>query len=64
MEFDPARFGNWTTIDFAIAKTRESYGYNTAYSYPYEERKAGRPTRRVNPIQDRYDQNKDEYVYK
>ncbi len=64
MEFDPARYGNWTTIDFAIAKTRESYGYNTAYSYPFEERKAGRPTKRVNPIQDRYYKNKEEYVYK
>ena len=41
-------------MDFALAKTRESYGYNTAYSYPFEERRAGRPTKRVNPIQDRY----------
>ena len=22
------RYGNWTDIDYAVAKTRESYGYN------------------------------------
>jgi len=53
IEFDPARYGHWTTMDFALEKTRESYGYNTAYAFPFEERPAGRPTKRVNPIFDK-----------
>lgn len=50
LEFDPLRYGKWTNLEYTIAKTRESYGYNTALSYPNEERFAGRPTARVNPI--------------
>ena len=52
-EMDPARYGPWMTMDYALVKTRESYGMNNAYGYPYEERRAGRPTRRVTPIHDR-----------
>ena len=25
-EFDPLRYGEWTSVDYAVAKTRESYG--------------------------------------
>ena len=52
-EFDPLRYGKWTTLEYALEKTRESYGMNNAYGYPYEERFAGRPTNRVNPLTDR-----------
>jgi len=50
IEFDPLRYGKWTTLDYALAKTRESYGMNNAFGYPYEERLAGRPTQRVTPL--------------
>ena len=33
-----------------MAKTRESYGMNTALSFPHEEREAGRPTTRPRPL--------------
>ena len=33
-----------------MAKTRESYGMNTALSFPHEERQAGRPTVRPRPL--------------
>ena len=49
-EFDPGRFGSWTTLDFSLAKTRESYGLNTALGVPHEERFAGRPTSRPRPL--------------
>ena len=39
-------------MDFTVAKTRESYGMNTALSYPHEERTAGRPTSRPRPLYD------------
>ena len=26
------RYGNWTDIDYAVTKTRESYGFNNAVS--------------------------------
>merc|ERR1711970_1062900 len=52
IEFDPLRYGNWTDIDYAVTKTRESYGYNNAVGYPHEERYAGRPTRRPSPLQE------------
>ena len=26
------RYGDWTDIDYAVTKTRESYGYNNAVS--------------------------------
>ena len=52
VEFDPLRYNSWTNVDYAIAKTRESYGYNTALAYPHEERLAGRPTTRPRPLYD------------
>jgi len=36
--------------EFHLAKARETYGMNNAYSYPKEVRWAGRPTSRVTPI--------------
>lgn len=50
IEFDPLRYGNWANIDYALEKTRESYGMNNAYGFPHEERFAGRPTKRVTPL--------------
>ena len=52
LEFDPCRYNTWTDVDFTLAKTRESYGYNTALAYPHEERFAGRPTNRPRPLYD------------
>ena len=52
IEFDPLRYSSWTDIDFAVSKTRESYGMNTALGYPHEERTAGRPTSRPRPLYD------------
>ena len=51
-EFDPLRYNSWTDVEFTLAKTRESYGMNTALSYPHEERSAGRPTSRPRPLYD------------
>ena len=51
-EFDPLRYNSWTDVEFSLAKTRESYGYNTALAYPHEERFAGRPTTRPRPLYD------------
>ncbi|CAG2069509.1 unnamed protein product, partial [Timema podura] len=50
LEVDPLRYGSWTDLPFALAKVRESYGLNTAVTYPKEERFAGRPTRRVSGV--------------
>lgn len=49
-EMDPLRYGKWTTMDYALEKTRESYGMNNAFGYPYEERFSGRPTQRKTPL--------------
>merc|ERR1719153_2184228 len=40
-------------MDNALAKTRESYGFNNAIGYPNEERFAGRPTSRPSPLHDK-----------
>ena len=53
IDFDPVRYGKWTSEDYTIAKTRESYGMNTALSFPHEERTAGRPTTRPRPLYSR-----------
>ena len=53
IEFDPLRYGEWTTAEYALDKTRESYGFNNAVPFPGEERLAGRPTARVSPLHDR-----------
>lgn len=53
IEFDPLRYNNWTTMDYAIEKTRESYGFNNIVGYPNEERFAGRPTNRPRPLHDK-----------
>jgi dimethylglycine dehydrogenase len=53
IEFDPLRYGKWTTVDYALTKTRESYGCNNAIGYPNEERFAGRPTNRPRHIHDK-----------
>lgn len=45
-----SRYGKWTTTDYSLAKARESYGWNSAVTYPHEERLAARPTYRVSGI--------------
>ena len=45
IEFDPCRYGPWTTDEYSLAKCRESYGMNTALAFPREERFAGRSGR-------------------
>ena len=45
-ELDQGRYGNWTTKDYVMAKTRESYGYNNQTGHPKLERPAGRPVRK------------------
>nr|XP_042906993.1 dimethylglycine dehydrogenase, mitochondrial isoform X2 [Parasteatoda tepidariorum] len=47
IETDPNRFGKWTTKEYVFSKSRETYGMNNSYTYPKEERSAGRPTSRV-----------------
>ena len=44
-EFDPARYGKWTTKDYVLTKARESYGFNNLQGFPKEERYGGRPMR-------------------
>lgn len=50
IEADPNRFSKWTTRDYVFKKARESYGMNNSYTYPKEERWAGRPTSRIPTI--------------
>jgi len=45
-ELDQGRYGNWTTKDYVMAKTRESYGFNNQTGHPKLERPAGRPMRK------------------
>lgn len=52
---DVARFGNYASKDYTLAKTGENYSKRFAIHYPFEEREAGRPAR-TTPI---YDQMKD-----
>jgi dimethylglycine dehydrogenase len=51
MPLDVARFGDWTTKGYTLAKTAENYGKRFAISYPGEERPAGRPLK-TPPIYD------------
>ena len=44
-ELDPGRYGKWTTRDYVLEKTRESYGFNNLIALPKEERYGGRPMR-------------------
>lgn len=46
IEVDANRFGKWCTLDYALAKARETYGLNNVPGYPKEERFSGRPTAR------------------
>ncbi len=46
------RYGKWTTLDYALVKCRESYGWNNAVGYPNVERPGGRPTARVSMMHD------------
>ncbi|XP_072038740.1 dimethylglycine dehydrogenase, mitochondrial-like [Amphiura filiformis] len=50
MEFDPNRYGKWTTRAYVSTKARESYGMNNSVGFPKEERFAGRPTERVSGV--------------
>ncbi len=36
---------NWADVEYALQKSRETYGMNNAYAYPNEDRPAGRPTK-------------------
>lgn len=44
IETDPNRFGTWTTKKYVFEKAAETYGMNNSYTYPKEQRFAGRPT--------------------
>ncbi|GFT61502.1 dimethylglycine dehydrogenase, mitochondrial [Trichonephila clavipes] len=44
IEADPNRFGKWTTKQYVFDKAAETYGMNNSYTYPKEQRFAGRPT--------------------
>ena len=56
MPLDVARFGEFVTRGYTLARTAENYGKRFAIAYPAEEREAGRPLR-TPPI---YDLLKDE----
>jgi dimethylglycine dehydrogenase len=43
---DPRRFGAYATTTYSVAKAIETYRYEYAPAFPYEERPAGRPLRR------------------
>lgn len=45
-ELDQGRYGNWTSKEYVMAKTRESYGLNNQIGHPKLERPAGRPVRK------------------
>ena len=51
-ELDPNRYGEWANGDYAVAKVRESYGYNNRITWPKDDRPAGRPTARKSPLAD------------
>lgn len=42
---DPARFGTWTSKDYALAKAREAYRLQYQLAIPDTERDAGRPVK-------------------
>jgi dimethylglycine dehydrogenase len=43
--FDPRRFGQWSTYDYAIAKVREDYVLRHEVAFPGRDRPAARPVR-------------------
>ena len=51
-ELDPNRYGEWANGDYAVAKVRESYGFNNRITWPKDDRVAGRPTPRKSPLAD------------
>ena len=51
-ELDPNRYGTWANGDYAVAKVRESYGFNNRITWPKDDRAAGRPTPRKSPLTD------------
>lgn len=52
VETDPGRFGKWATRSYLFSKSKETYGMNNSFTFPKEERWAGRPTERVSGIHD------------
>ncbi len=43
--FDPRRFGDWASHDYAITKVKEDYVLRHETPYPHRDRPAGRPVR-------------------
>lgn len=52
IETDPGRFGKWATRPYLFSKSKETYGMNNSFTFPKEERWAGRPTERTSSIHD------------
>ncbi|MFQ5985374.1 MAG: FAD-dependent oxidoreductase [Alphaproteobacteria bacterium] len=48
-DLDPARFGDFATKAYVLAKVRETYANEYAVVYPFEERPAGRPAK-ISPV--------------
>ena len=53
--WDMARYGDWATKGFTKARVMDCYSHRFKIHFPYEEREAGRPTRR-RPIYERQQQ--------
>ncbi|GIK98239.1 MAG: dehydrogenase [Alphaproteobacteria bacterium] len=49
---DVARFGDYATPSYTLARVRENYSKRFGIAYPFEEREAGRPAR-TTPVYDR-----------
>jgi dimethylglycine dehydrogenase len=49
---DPRRFAGYATRNYTLAKALETYRFEYAPAFPYEERPAGRPVR-TSPLQQR-----------
>ncbi|MEZ5778557.1 MAG: FAD-dependent oxidoreductase [Paracoccaceae bacterium] len=45
--WDPRRFGNWATSDYAAARASEHYGLQYAVPYPHRIMRSGRPLQRT-----------------
>ena len=45
--WDPRRFGDWATLDYANARASEHYGLQYAIPYPHRLMQAGRPVNRT-----------------
>eukprot|EP00468_Gymnochlora_sp_CCMP2014_P000687 CAMPEP_0167740864 /NCGR_PEP_ID=MMETSP0110_2-20121227/532_1 /TAXON_ID=629695 /ORGANISM="Gymnochlora sp., Strain CCMP2014" /LENGTH=815 /DNA_ID=CAMNT_0007624841 /DNA_START=154 /DNA_END=2601 /DNA_ORIENTATION=- len=51
-EFFPARYGEWTNLDYVSEKVKDTYARNNAAVFPFENRMAGRDKLLRTPLYD------------